>query len=144
MALRPRSMAFSILLQALLCAVALVAYSGFYGMENVFNLYDEQGTSSPFILVMGCFTKLLVFGLPVFLGNYYFAYLCFKSRPVSFPLIAINIISMFACNALYIILIFKVIAGESIDNSAVILALTGIVTAFLMEWGRHAIKGKPA
>jgi len=144
MAFRPRNMAFSILLQAMLCAVAFVAYSKFNDRENFFYLYDEEGPSSAFVLAMGYFTKLLVYGLPVFLSNYYFAQLCFKSRLPSFTMIAINILSMFTCNALYLTIVFKVYAEERFDTSAIILAITGIATAFIMEWARYKIFRRPA
>jgi hypothetical protein len=124
--------------------VAFVIYSKFSDRKNLFYLYDEEDPSSAFILAMGYFTKLLVFGLPVFLTNYYLAHLCFKSRPISYPLVATNILSVFACNALYLVIIFKVIAGETFDYSTVILAITGIAAAFIMEWVRYAISSKTA
>lgn len=138
MAIKAGNAVLSLTVQVTVCAVSMMILMEHQVRDNISYLYHEEGIGSAFRAVLGYFIGML-FGLPVFFTNYYFTQLCFKSRPLSFEEIAVNILLMAACNALYQIILFKVIAGEPLDIMAISCDVIGMASCFLMELLRYKI-----
>ena len=133
MAIKARNAALSILLQTVVCFISFTFFATHQMKENIIHLYHEGETLLVFMIVVWYF----ICGLPVFFTNYYFTQQCFKVRTVAIGEITVNILLMAACNALYQIIIFKVIAGEKLDAQAIIIAIIGMVSCIIQQMIRY-------
>tara|TARA_B100001105_G_C22184150_1_gene354077 strand:+ start:94 stop:510 length:417 start_codon:yes stop_codon:yes gene_type:complete len=137
-------MALSILYQATVYALAYIIHSRYNFRENLFYLYREERPASAFRMAIAIFTTALVFNLPIFASNYYFARECFKEK-INRGEIVINILIMAACNILLMIIIFKIVMGEAFfDSLSFILAGIVIAATFFMEFMRYKIYARKA
>ncbi len=145
MALRPRSMALSILYhKATVYAVAYIIHSRYNFRGNLFYLYEEEGPASAIREGVGIFIVALVYNLPVFASNYYFARGCFKERIHPGEMV-INILIMASCNILYLIIMYRVVTVEPFASLSFILAGIVIAATLFMEFLRYKISArKPA